>query len=526
MTRISRGSLSLPSDLGDPSHNLFPTALTELLEVLHTKFEPQRQQLLKNRQDIQNKWDQGELPQYLAENHPGQRPDWKVAPVPKELTTRRVEITGPVSSSKMVINMLNRSEQGARADMAMMDFEDSMMPSWPNVLAGLYNAREAVKGTLELKTPTKNYKLNTDDMAYPMIRVRGLHLAEKNIQINGESISAGLLDFAASYFHTAEHYLKRNLTPKFYIPKCQHYLEARWWNDLFLAVQKAAGHKPSTLRATFLIETLPAVFQLEEILYEIKDHAAGFNVGRWDKIFSDIKVLKNHPDRILADRAAINMMKPWMENYAKRVIKVCHSHGAFAIGGMSAFTPGKSPEQRETQTKKVLEDKAREQAWGHDGCWVSHPYFIGPALSAFPTNNQLEKTLNDFPIRPDIMPQGGGPKTLRGLRTNVRVGIAYMHGWINQTGCVAWDNLMEDLATLEISRAQLWQWLHHEITLDDGMKVTKDFVKQVFNEELEKILQEIPEDHDQFKRAKEEAQKIFLESKLRDFLSLSSELHN
>lgn len=503
---------------------MFPPVLKELLEHLHTTLNPKRLELLKMREERQKKYDAGELPKYLTPSEKNfTSADWHVASIPEVLQCRRVEITGPVSSAKMVINMLSRNEQGARADMCMMDFEDSMMPNWSNVIQGVSNAKHAVKGDLNFKTPQKDYQLNPEDMAYPMIRVRGLHLNESNVKIENQKISASIFDFATTYFHCANYYLKRGWTPKYYIPKCEHYLEARWWNELFVAVQKAAGHKISTMRATFLIETLPATFQLEEILYEIKDHAAGFNVGRWDKIFSDIKILKNHADRISADRATINMLKPWMENYAKRVIKVCHSHGAFAMGGMSAFTPGKTAEERKNQTAKVVEDKSREYAWGHDGCWVSHPYFIAPALSAFPDKNQIQKNLTEFPLYPEILPQGGGPYTRVGLATNVRVAIAYQQGWSEGLGCIAWDNLMEDLATLEISRAQVWQWRKHQVTLDSGERVTTNLLNTIFDEELEKILKEVPAtEHQKFKQAKIEAQNIFLQENLPNFLTLDS----
>lgn len=504
---------------------MFPSVLIELLEFLHVNFESRRQELLLARKIRQQQYDNGQLPQYLKPDEKNfSNSNWQVAPIPKILECRRVEITGPVNSTKMVINMLSRNEQGARADMCMMDFEDSMMPSWNNVIEGISNCKHALLGDLTLQTSQKKYTLNPEDMAYPMIRVRGMHLNEINLKIQGKKISASIFDLATTYFHTANLYLQKNWTPKYYIPKCEHYLEARWWNDLFLAIQKAAGHPSSTLRATFLIETLPATFQLEEILYEIKDHAAGFNVGRWDKIFSDIKVLKNHSDRILTDRSQITMLKPWMENYAKRVIKVCHAHGAFAIGGMSAFTPGKTPEERQTQTEKVLKDKTREFNWGHDGCWVSHPYFITPALSAFTQKNQRNILLDNFPLNPEILPQGGGPYTLDGLRTNIRVGIAYLQGWNEGMGCIAWDNLMEDLATLEISRAQVWQWHKHQIKLESGEQVTTTLIEQIFQQELVKILNEVPaEFHQKFNLAKDKAQKIFLHNELPDFLTCDSE---
>jgi malate synthase len=513
---------------------LFPPELTGLLCELHREFDPERQRLLIERKKRQSLYDQGELPQYLDRHSEAVTGDWKVAPLPPELQCRRVEITGPVNSAKMVINMLNRNETGARADMAMLDFEDSMKPSFSNVLKGYKNVIGAVSGQLtysapaEGSRPAKVYRLNSGDTAYVMVRVRGLHLNESNVKIDDEPISAGLLDLVTCFYHTAKIYLEKNLTPKFYVPKTEHYLEARWWKKLFTHLEKKLQLPIGTLRATFLIETLPATFQVEEILYEIRDHAAGLNVGRWDKIFSDIKVFKNHPDRILADRSTINMQKPWMENYAKRIIQICHRRGAFAMGGMSAFTPGKTSLQREEQSRKVFEDKQREASWGHDGCWVSHPYFIGIAMQAFQSQNQLHIEIPEFDKYSDILPVGGGPYTLNGLRTNLRVGIAYMHGWNKDIGCVAFDNLMEDLATLEISRAQTWQWLHHSITLDDGQKVTRQLVKEIFEEEREKILREWSEEENtdlvaELRKATDDASTIFLQNELPDFLSLASD---
>jgi malate synthase len=270
---------------------------------------------------------------------------------------------------------------------------------------------------------------------------------------------------------------------------------------------------------------------MEEILYEIRQHAAALNVGRWDKIFSDIKVLKNHPDRVSADRAKITMLCPWMENYAKRLVKICHEHGAMAIGGMSAFTPGKEAELRQVQTQKVIADKTREFDWGHDGCWVSHPYFITHAMGAFTRNNQLDKLLSEFPRCPDLLMPGSKDQSLSGLRTNIRVGIAYMQGWNKGLGCVAWDDLMEDLATLEISRAQTWQWLHHGVTLQEGKKVDSLLVRQIFTEELQDILHQVkptvaphewPKLEIEFIKAKDAAQELFLKKELPDFLTFAS----
>lgn len=510
---------------------LFPVELIELLIHMHEKFNSQRLGLLEARAVRQKQYDQGEVPKFLDRNSEAVAGNWKVASIPKELLCRRVEITGPVNSAKMVINMLNRTDDGHRADMAMLDFEDSMKPSFENILEGYKNVIGAVGGNLTAFVGEKKYQLNGQDKAYVMVRARGLHLFESNLEIHGEPVSGGLLDLTTCFYHTARMYLNQGLTPKYYIPKCEHHLEARWWNDVFTELEKRMNLPIPTLRATFLIETLPATYQVEEILYEIKDHAAGLNVGRWDKIFSDIKVLKNHADCIMADRSSITMQKKWMENYAKRVIKICHDRGAFAMGGMAAFTPGKTKELREEQTQKVLTDKKREADWGHDGCWVSHPYFIKIAMEAMNFENQLDRKI-DFDKYSDILPRNEGPHTENGLRTNVRVGIAYMHGWQKDIGCVAFDNLMEDLATLEISRAQTWQWLHHRITLDDGTKVSKELVARIFDEEYQKILNEMRAETAQkmhleleleLGRARESAFRIFTNEKLDDFLTLASE---
>ncbi len=501
--------------------NLFPQQFLHILSHLVREFTPSRGILLRRRQSRQKQWDQGELPEFSDRNSEAVTSDWQVNPIPFELQKRRVEITGPVNSAKMVISMLSRNEKGERADTAMLDFEDSMKPSFSNVLAGYSNVIGAVDGTLSVKTAEKTYQLNPQDMAYVMVRVRGLHLVESNLLFEGDPVPAGLLDLAVCFFHTARVYLDQNLTPKYYIPKCEHYLEARWWNDLFVSLQTRLSIPTGTLKATFLIETLPGTFQAEEILFEIKEHAAGLNVGRWDKIFSDIKVLGKHPDRVLGDRSSLTMEKSWMENYAKRVIKICHARGAFAIGGMSAYTPGKTPELREEQAHRVRADKQREASWGHDGCWVCHPYFIGIAMEAFSRDNQLDRTLPDFDKYSDVLPRGEGPYTLGGLRTNIRVGIAFMEGWLRDVGCVSFENLMEDLATLEISRAQVWQWITHKIRLDSGEQVTSELVGKLFNEEILSMMRDYPST--KWQNAGASARELFLRTKLQAFLTTESD---
>lgn len=515
---------SLKSSYSD----LFPPDLENLLTELHTLFEHERQILLSARLEKQALYDAGEVPQF-KKDHPARKTGWKVAPIPADLLDRRVEITGPVSNTKMVINMLNPNQDGERACTAMLDFEDSMAPCWKNAISGIENVIGVSKMNLTYEqleaedSPPKVYKLDVFNMAHPMVRVRGLHLNEKNVRINGVAISAGLFDLATTAFHTAKNFLQSGKTPKFYVPKCEHYLEARWWNQIFRKIEENLSLTNGTLKVTFLIETLPAAFQMEEILFEIRERACALNGGRWDKIFSDIKTLKLHKDRVLADRSTIDMTKPWMDNYAKHLIKICHKRGAYAIGGMSAFTPGQDADIRKLQTEKVIADKSREASIGHDGCWVSHPYFITFAKAQFKKINQLDVMHADHPSEPDLLPQSLGPKTLNGLRQNIRVGIAYQQGWDQDLGCISFENLMEDLATLEISRAQVWQWLRHQIVLDDGTQVNEALVRSLFEEELQKIIlqQKITASNEvqSYIEAKNKIEKVFLQKELNNFFT-------
>lgn len=511
---------------------LTPRALAILAE-LHRELEPERQQLLRARLARQAEWDRGGLPGYLdGEVSMRARGAWQIAPLPADLQRRRVEITGPVDSAKMVIQMLSPNDEGVAADAAMLDFEDSMKPEWSRVIQGIENVARAARGELALDVPdgaggTKHYRLDPDAMPLLMVRCRGLHLDESNLRVDGEPVSGGLFDLTLTAFHAAAALLARGRTPKYYVPKCEHHLEARFWNRLFGRLEDALALRRGTLRATFLIETLPAAFQMEEILWELRGRIAGLNVGRWDKIFSDIKTLGEHPDRVLADRATIALDRPWMHAYAEQLVRLCHRHGAFAMGGMAAFTPGKTAERRAEQRAKVVADKVFEAGLGHDGCWVSHPYFIGAALSAFTSDHQLA-VVPPGSDRPDLLPQGGGPRTLAGLAKNARVGIAYLEGWRRGLGCVAWDDLMEDLATLEISRAQTWQWLRHGILLDDGVPVTLERVQRTFAGEAARIDAELAAasrpaaERERYALAAAEAALIFTEPALRPFLALAS----
>ena len=517
---------------------LLTPAAVAFVARLHRKLNGRRVNLLAARAARYAEWDRGARPDYLPEAElPEARTDWQIPALPDDLQTRRVEITGPVSDAKMVINMLSRTADGQRADCAMVDFEDSMKPSWTNVVQGVHNVIEAAQGTLRAEKTdaagnvVKTYQLDPDDAALLMVRVRGLHLDESNLRVDNEPVSGALLDFALCAFHAAPLQIQRGATPKFYLPKVEHHLEARWFADLFSMAEDELGLERSTFRCTLLIETLPAAYQMEEILYQIREHAAGLNGGRWDKIFSDIKCLKNHEDRVLADRATIGMNREWMSNYAKQLIRVCHLHGAFGMGGMAAFTPGRDAARRDEQTAKVVADKEFEASIGHDGCWVSHPYFIGPALAPFEKKlaetgetNQLG-VMPDLPAQPDLLPKPVGPKTMDGLRTNVRVAIAYMRGWHADAGVVAWDDLMEDLATFEISRAQVFQWKHNQIQLDSGETVDASLVSRLFDEELRQILTEVGgAEHDAYRAAAKDARAVFLEKEMRPFLSMASDL--
>ena len=529
----------------DAARRVLPPDALALVAHLHRELEADRRDLLAARAERHAAWDGGDLPARPAPSLDVVS-NWQVAPLPADMTCRRVEITGPVSDARMVINMLSRGADGQRADAAMLDFEDSLKPSWANVVGGVENVTRAARGDLTAtKTDAggavvKTYALDPDDMPLLMVRVRGLHLDEANLRVDGEPVSAGLLDLALCAFHTARGLVEQGKTPAYYVPKVEDRTEARWWSRLFALVEDELGLDRSALRATFLIETLPAALQMEAILYEARDHAAGLNGGRWDKIFSDIKCLRAHPDRVLADRASIGMNRPWMRDYARELIRVCHTHGAFAMGGMAAFTPGRDAARREEQTAKVVADKEVEASIGHDGCWVSHPYFIGPAMRPFldalgGAANQLDVLPDGLPAQPDLMPQGGGPYTMEGLRTNVRVGIAYLKGWNEDVGCVAWDDLMEDLATLEISRAQVWQWREHGVTLETGETVTDDLVRRVFSEEKEAILLALCDAHAgdchtlgqelaRYACAADDARAVFLEPTMRPFLTTTSDL--
>jgi len=467
-----------------------------LVAKLHRAFEPRRRELLAARVARAGALDEGAEPDFLPETaHIRDDKSWRVAPAPPDLQDRRVEITGPVDR-KMVINALN---SGAKVFMA--DFEDSNTPTWENTIQGQINLRDAVDGTISFTNPDgKEYALG-ETLATLLVRPRGWHLIEKHVLVDGQQVSAGIFDLALYTFHNAKTLLGRGSGPYFYLPKLESHLEARLWNDIFLVIEEEIGIPRGSMRATVLIETILAAFEMDEILYELREHSAGLNCGRWDYIFSVIKKFRTRPDFVLADRALVTMTTHFMRSYSLLAIKTCHARDAHAIGGMAAQIPIKNdPAANEEALAKVRADKEREANDGHDGTWVAHPGLVPIAMEAFDAvmkgPNQIDRKREDVTITAKdlltFVPEG--PITEQGLRTNISVGVQYLGAWLNGIGCVPINNLMEDAATAEISRSQVWQWIHSANgVLDDGRKVDADLFRSMLAEELDKIHQSYPE---------------------------------
>ncbi|MGA8862463.1 MAG: malate synthase A [Gallionella sp.] len=462
----------------DQARILTPEALG-FIAGLARKFGAQRLALLQRRVKRQADLEAGSLPDFLAETAAVRNGDWTIAPVPAELLDRRVEITGP-AERKMLINGLN-----AGASVYMADLEDSMTPTWQNVLDGQINLRDAVSRTISHVNPDgRTYRLN-EKTSLLFVRPRGWHMVEKHLMVDGHPISASLFDFGLYFFHNAKALLARNTAPYFYLPKMESHLEARLWNEVFVHAQQSLQIPRGTIKATVLVETLPAAFEMDELLYELREHSAGLNCGRWDYIFSCIKKFGRMPGFVLADRGLVGMTSPFMRAYALLLIRTCHRRNAHAIGGMAAQIPIKDDQAaNEAAMAKVREDKEREAGDGHDGTWVAHPGLVPLAMEVFdrlmPSANQLEKKREDVQTTAaDLLrfePQG--PITEAGLRFNIEVTIAYLGAWLSGTGCVPIHHLMEDAATAEISRSQVWQWIHSPLgVLDDGRKVTLEMVR-------------------------------------------------
>jgi malate synthase len=472
---------------------LSPEAL-ELLAKLHRRFEPRRQQLLARRAARQSEFDRGAKPDFLPQTESVRRGDWRVASQPGDLLDRRVEITGP-TDRKMVINALN---SGASTFMA--DFEDANCPTWHNMVDGQINLRDAVRRSIGFEQNGKQYRL-ADKTAVLIPRPRGWHLDEKHVSVDGSPVSGAIFDFALYFFHNARELLARGSGPYFYLPKMESHLEARLWNEIFVAAQDHLGLPKGTIKATALIETVVAAFEMDEILYELREHSAGLNIGRWDYIFSCIKKFRADSSFCLADRAQVTMTAPFMRAYALLLVKTCHRRGAPAMGGMAAQIPIKNdPKANEAALEKVRQDKLREVTDGCDGTWVAHPALVPIAKSVFdqhmPQPNQYGRQRPDVNVSAkDLLAfQPDKPITEAGLRNNISVGIQYLGAWLAGNGCVPVFNLMEDAATAEISRSQIWQWIRSpKGVLDDGRKVTADLFKILLDEELAKVKTEMSE---------------------------------
>jgi malate synthase len=454
--------------------------------LLHKEFNPRREELLAAREARKARLDAGELPDFIAQTRTIRESDWKVAPIPPDLVDRRVEITGPVDR-KMIINALNSG-----ANVFMADFEDANSPTWANCIEGQLNLRDAVRRTISLETGAKQYRLN-DTIATLLVRPRGWHLLEEHVFVDGKPVSASLFDFAVYFFHNAQELVARGSGPYFYLPKIESHLEARLWNDVFVRAQQELGVAHGTIRATVLIETILAAFEMDEILYELRDHSAGLNCGRWDYIFSFIKKFRARHDFLTPDRASITMDKAFLAAYVNLLIRTCHRRGIHAMGGMAAQIPIKDDaEANAAAFAKVEADKLREVRAGHDGTWVAHPALVAVAKRVFdahmPRANQIDEPREDVRVtRDELLALPEGVITERGVRQNINVGILYLAAWLGGSGAVPLYHLMEDAATAEISRTQLWQWIHHGATLDDGTPVTRALYERIRDEELASI---------------------------------------
>jgi malate synthase len=497
---------------------LTPDALA-FVAKLQRAFNVRRLECLQRRAERQATLDRGGTLDFLPETKHIRESDWTCAPIPEDLRDRRVEITGP-TDRKMVINALNSG-----AKMFMADFEDANSPTWANMIEGQINLRDAIRREITFTNPEgKKYQLN-DQVAVLLVRPRGWHLVEKHLLVDGEPVAGGLFDFGLYFFHNAKELIARGSGPYFYLPKMESHLEARIWNDAFKLAQDELEIPQGAIRATVLIETIPAAFEMDEILYELREHSAGLNCGRWDYIFSCIKRFRNKADFLLANRVLITMTTHFMRSYSLLCIRTCHRRNVFAMGGMAAQIPVKNdPAANEEAFAKVRADKDREASDGHDGTWVAHPGMVQLALEAFnekmPQPNQIERQRDDVHVSArDLLDFGpSGPITEAGLRQNISVGVQYLEAWLRGSGAVPLFNLMEDAATAEISRAQVWQWIRHRAgQLDDGRKVTKELFRSLLEEELAKVRRF---DGDRFAVARELFDTITTDDEFVEFLTL------
>lgn len=481
-------NVEITGPLGAGYDRILTKEALQFVVGLARKFEQTRQGLMTAREERQARWDAGELPDFLPETKEIRDGDWKIAGVPDDLQKRWVELTGP-TERKMVINALNSG-----ADVFMTDFEDALSPTWANIVEGQIALFDYWQGKLTFTDPQsgKSYEVGADP-AMLLVRPRGWHLTEDHILLDGKPVSGALVDFGLYFFHNAKQILSLGTGPYFYLPKLESHQEAALWNDVFVHAQEALGIPVGTIKATVLIETLPAAFEMDEILYVMKDHIVGLNVGRWDYIFSFIKVLRNKPEYTLPDRQEVVMGKAFLGHYARLLVQTCHKRGAFAMGGMAAQIPNRrEPETNELAMAAVKKDKEREVNEGCDGSWVAHPDLVPVAREVFERlmkgDNQLDTIPDQTPVsQADLLEIHQGSRTEEGLRTNIRVGVQYIEAWLRGNGAVPLYNLMEDAATAEISRTQIWQWQKHGATLQDGRTVTNELVDGLLEDEMSKL---------------------------------------
>jgi malate synthase len=527
MTQTSRRfaeGVEFTAPIPDEFAEILTPEAVSVVAKLHREFAGRRDELLRRRAERQERIDAGEMPDFLPETRHIREGDWKIASIPDDLQDRRVELTGP-PDTKMTINALN---SGAKTWMA--DFEDANCPMWRNMLESQYNLREAINRSITFDDPVsgKHYELN-DEVAVLIARPRGWHLPEKHMIVDGKEVSASIFDFGLYFFHNAKTLIEMGSGPYFYLPKMESHLEARLWNDIFVMAQDELGIPQGTIKATVLIETILATFEMDEILYELREHSAGLNCGRWDYIFSYIKKFRNK-DLLLPDRAQVTMTVPFMRKYSLLTIKTCHRRGAHAIGGMAAQIPVKDdPEANEEAYAKVRADKEREANDGHDGTWVAHPGMVPLAKEVFdeimPQPNQIDRQRPDVnPTAAELLERPEGTITEAGLRNNISVGVQYLGAWLAGRGAVPIYNLMEDTATAEISRSQVWQWIHQpKGVLEDGTEVTEELFHALLGEELERIREIVGEErykNDEFGRAAELFARISTDDKFVEFLTL------
>ena len=486
---VARG-VTIAGPITANTHRVLTPEAVDFISSLHREFEPTRRRLLETRAKRQGRIENGERLEFLADTAGVRTADWRVAPAPRDLDDRRVEITGP-ADRKMMINALNSG-----ANVFMADLEDALSPTWENVVEGQSHLIDAVRRELTLDMPDgKRYRLN-NEIATLVVRPRAWHLVESHCLVGAEPISASLFDFGLYFFHNARELLDRGSGPYFYLPKLESHLEARLWNEIFNFAQDALGIPRGTIRATVLIETILAAFEMDEILFELRPHAAGLNAGRWDYLFSVIKTFRTDADRVLPDRSQLTMTVPFMRAYARLLVQTCHRRGAHAIGGMAAFIPSrKDPEANARALTKVRDDKERESSDGFDGTWVAHPDLIPLAKEIFDRvlagrPNQKDKSPSDLVVDASQLTDFDVPNgaiTLNGIETNVDVALQYIEAWLRGQGAVAIHNLMEDAATAEISRSQLWQWIHHEVPISDDGTMSAPGYHDVRDRVLERL---------------------------------------